>query len=155
MPRSAARQPGTQPPQRADFRSWHEPDHQRCPQFARYREETGHGPKDPIRSKLTHLGSRRLSNAVRPKNSCSVTKLSGWQSKTFSALALYFSNVLRAAPVWCSRNRQCSLNQSAGNRGSRCSYICMSRKYSAGQGNPEGRFPWSLPLSRCEATRTL
>jgi len=37
------------------YRYWHQPDHQRCPQFGHYRGESGHGANGPIRSRLTKL----------------------------------------------------------------------------------------------------
>ena len=38
----------------ADFRVWHETDLQRCPQFGRYRGESGHGGYERRLPKLTH-----------------------------------------------------------------------------------------------------
>jgi len=37
----------------------HEPDHWRCPQFGRYRGESGHDADGPIRSRMTQRGDRR------------------------------------------------------------------------------------------------
>jgi hypothetical protein len=35
--------------------SWHEAAHPGYPQFGRYQRQTGHGPKGPVRSKMTHM----------------------------------------------------------------------------------------------------
>ncbi len=37
-----------------DVRFWHEPDHQRCPQFGRYRGDSGHGGYERRLPSLTH-----------------------------------------------------------------------------------------------------
>ena len=49
----------------ADFRCWHETDHQRCPQISRYRRETVHRADCPFRWRLTHSGSHDASG-IRP-----------------------------------------------------------------------------------------
>jgi hypothetical protein len=46
---------------------WHEPDHQRCPQFGRYRGESGHGAHSPIRSRMTPSGHWAPLKRAMPK----------------------------------------------------------------------------------------
>ena len=43
-----------------DFRRWHEPDLPRCPQFGRYRGESGHGGYERRLPTLTQLRHRRF-----------------------------------------------------------------------------------------------
>jgi hypothetical protein len=75
---------------------WHETDLQRCPQFGRYREESGHGRCERQLPSLTHFGQLSYEMLLRKMT---IESHSAWPRRRGDRIGLRLAAVANVA-VW-------------------------------------------------------